>query len=621
MTFAQPLGFWLLALFLPVVLLYLLKQRRRRVQVSTMMFWEGLLKDEHRVASFTRLRRWLSLLLQLLVIGLLAFAVARPLLSGAGFGARCVVVLIDASASMAVWEGTESRRDRAIAAARDLVAGAGQGDSIMIVAVEAQPNVIAPFTESRREALESLDRVRVVHGPADFQRAFDLLSHLPSDDRPTRVFVVSDGAFSPIAFSPPGGMTFDFIGIGDATANVGITAFALRPLPSSPRDFDVMMEVLNATDAPIRAPYEVRANGTLIDAGELDVPAQETVTKRFRQASDEGGIIEVFVDHKDAFPLDNRAYAVLPEPQRIRVGLVTEGNAFVESALLTDDLVDLDIISPADYQAAQIEKDVLVFDRWAPETAPTGDAIYFGVWPKEWNAPPGEALADPVISDWDREHPINRGIQWASLSLREATKFAAPEGFSPLVRCFDDPLIAIREQGEVQTVAVAFDPAASDFPLRVAFPLFTANVLRYMRNGEGAGDVRTIPAGTVLGAEDLVPYSEDAIVSVRQHDAAPEVALPIDTNGADQFLFPVRDAGVYLGSTSTGTDVPLFAVNVCNSTESRIAPSATLPVTGDALPAMTDGFRAGAEPWTLLAAAAFALLCGEWILFHRRWVE
>ena len=68
MTFAQPwflLGF---ALFAPVILLYLLKQRRRRVEVSTLMFWDKILRDEQTVTSLTRLKKLLSLLLQLLFI-------------------------------------------------------------------------------------------------------------------------------------------------------------------------------------------------------------------------------------------------------------------------------------------------------------------------------------------------------------------------------------------------------------------------------------------------------------------------------------------------------------------------------------------------------------------------
>ncbi len=68
MSFLTPLAFLGFLLFIPVILLYLLKQRRRRIVVSTLLFWDEILRDEHSVASITKLRKILSLLLQLLVL-------------------------------------------------------------------------------------------------------------------------------------------------------------------------------------------------------------------------------------------------------------------------------------------------------------------------------------------------------------------------------------------------------------------------------------------------------------------------------------------------------------------------------------------------------------------------
>src|SRR5690606_13663620 len=104
MAFAHPLALSLFLLFVPVLLLYLLKQRRRHVQVSTLLFWDKVLRDEHSVTSMTRLRKLLSLLIQLLIIALLTLALARPTLSKDLLGARRVVILLDTSASMTTQE-------------------------------------------------------------------------------------------------------------------------------------------------------------------------------------------------------------------------------------------------------------------------------------------------------------------------------------------------------------------------------------------------------------------------------------------------------------------------------------------------------------------------------------
>src|SRR6266540_4980017 len=174
-SFAQPwflLGF---TLFAPVILLYLLKQRRRRVEVSTLMFWDKILRDEQTVTSLTRLKKLLSLLLQLLFIVLLTLAASRPSLSGKMTGARRIVLLIDNSASMLVQErvaatvrsraGDSSQgtaRDLTVAAtgrtrfdaardkARGVVRGMSIGDSLMLVAVAAEADILHPFTDSKK---------------------------------------------------------------------------------------------------------------------------------------------------------------------------------------------------------------------------------------------------------------------------------------------------------------------------------------------------------------------------------------------------------------------------------------------------------------------------------------
>ena len=151
MNFATPIALSFLGLFLPVILLYLLKQRRRRMEVSTLMFWDKILRDEQTVTSMSKLKKLLSLLLQLIFIALLAFAVARPLLSGKLTGARRIVLLIDTSASMLVREGSKTRFDLAREKALDVVQGMSIGDSLMVASFASELDLVHPFSDSKRD--------------------------------------------------------------------------------------------------------------------------------------------------------------------------------------------------------------------------------------------------------------------------------------------------------------------------------------------------------------------------------------------------------------------------------------------------------------------------------------
>ena len=78
MNFAAPLAFAATALALPIIVLYILKVKRRRVSVPYLRLWEELLVETRARSLFQRLKRFYSLLLQLLILVALAFALTQP---------------------------------------------------------------------------------------------------------------------------------------------------------------------------------------------------------------------------------------------------------------------------------------------------------------------------------------------------------------------------------------------------------------------------------------------------------------------------------------------------------------------------------------------------------------
>ena len=106
---------WLLGAFgaaaLGATVLYILKLRRRPVPVVFSPIWRRVLGDRESSRLFSQLKRWLSLLLQLALLALLALALGDPRLGSVGTDARHIVVLVDASASMLATDVAPSRLD------------------------------------------------------------------------------------------------------------------------------------------------------------------------------------------------------------------------------------------------------------------------------------------------------------------------------------------------------------------------------------------------------------------------------------------------------------------------------------------------------------------------------
>src|SRR5882757_9959653 len=84
---------------------YIIKMRRRRFEVPFSRLWQRVLEQRDANALWKQLRRLMSLLLILAIMGILLFAALDPTLGAVDRKARSVVVLFDASASMKAMDG------------------------------------------------------------------------------------------------------------------------------------------------------------------------------------------------------------------------------------------------------------------------------------------------------------------------------------------------------------------------------------------------------------------------------------------------------------------------------------------------------------------------------------
>jgi len=620
-SFTTPIALAFLLLAIPIVLLYLLKQRRRLMEVSTLMFWDRILRDEQTVTSLTKLKKILSLLLQLLFLVLVTLSLTRPFLSGKWTTARRILLMVDTSASMLVQEGAGVRFDLARNQALMVVRGLSMGDSCTLITFAAEIDLAHPFTDNKKDLSEAIRQLTPTHGETNFKPVAHFIENLPADSRDTHVYLISDGAFDPVEIHPPTNTWFAFLRVGAKADNLGISAFSVRPLPSSPRDFQVYLEVTNDSERERTVPVELRINGHLTDAVELTIPAQKNATRTLRQFSAEGGEVEAILSIKDPFPLDNRACALLPSPRRVRVSLVTPEDVFLERALATDDDVLLESIKPEEYRGTG-NAQVTIFSGCRPDHAPPGHAIYIGDWPGELALQKRGQISKPLFTDWQREHPVNRHLALHNVSMDRAAGIEAGTEWQRLAMSFNDPLVLLREKPEQKVLVVAFDTQTTDLPLRVAFPILVANAIRYMSGTVSGEHWRSRPVGSILTSSDLARYVQTE--SGETNLPLRAVALPDGRRillDQERTFVPVSQVGFYHGETDRNTNT-LFASNLSSGRESHIAPSERLPLLSkEPLHEIKEGFRLGFEPWVVLTLLALLLSTAEWGLFHRRVIE
>ncbi|HEY6033716.1 MAG TPA: VWA domain-containing protein, partial [Kofleriaceae bacterium] len=155
MSFLGPLSGQLFAYFAIgaaalAVGAYIIKMRRRRFEVPWVQLWKRVLEQKDANALWKQLKRIVSLLLILAILGILLFAALDPTLGAVDRKARSVVILLDASASMKAMDGDEagkkSRMDVAKDRAKHLIDSMGGGDVAMVMKVDGQATPMSRFS-------------------------------------------------------------------------------------------------------------------------------------------------------------------------------------------------------------------------------------------------------------------------------------------------------------------------------------------------------------------------------------------------------------------------------------------------------------------------------------------
>ena len=164
MTLLAPLGLLAALLAIPIVIIHMLRPRRPRTTVSSLMHWQGLKTPISATQPWQRLRWSLLFLLQIAVVALLALALAQPAQVAAH-----TVFIIDASGSMSSSDGRPDRITDAKERALSLRDEIPENGSASVVVAAPHPTVLLDKSEDRADFSRAIDSIRTSAGRADFE--------------------------------------------------------------------------------------------------------------------------------------------------------------------------------------------------------------------------------------------------------------------------------------------------------------------------------------------------------------------------------------------------------------------------------------------------------------------
>ena len=605
-----------------VVAFYILKLRRRAVPVPFSRIWDSVLRDKQATELFSKLRRLLSLLLQLALLALMVLALADPKPKEDLREGRHLVLLLDASASMKAVDVKPTRLAMAKAEAEKIVRGLGASDRAIIVQMGSVPAPRSSMSGDQTELLQAISQVAASDTRADLEAGLsfgrDSLRGLPHGE----LVVIGDGAYGEAADLADmsarvnlEGAVPRFVPIGKSGKNLSITEFSVRRYPLDKSRYEVMLEVANLNDAPADVELELSGDGVVVDVTRLKLGPNERLPRYYQDLAGASRTLTARIKAaagSDDLPADDVAYALLPERRRARILVVSPGNTYLEASLLLDEYLDVSQIAPG-AALPDGKFDVAILDGVAPPLSErVGAALYLNPPAEGSPVSLGAAIEDFGFDTWERKSAVLRFMSMGDIQVSKGHSFKPAPGDKVLGASDHGPILVSGAREGHRFVALGFDPRDSDLVLRIAWPLFVLNSINAFIE-EDTGYVSSFRTGDVWHI--AVPGSLSTVNLLEPGGA--KHAVPVSDGRA---VFRGEVAGFYK-LTGGADDAPLgeFAANLSDLDESRIAPKKELVLAGKKATAVAvAAVSLRSEVWIYLLLGVIGISLVEWITYHRR---
>jgi hypothetical protein len=627
-SFDAPAGLLLLGTIPLIVLVWLLKPRRPRVRIPSVLLWPTSTAERRSATPWQRLRNHPLLWLQVLIAALLALAAAQPFLPAEAADQR-LIVLLDASGSMRATDVVPTRWDAARAAVVDLANQLGPDQTLSVIRLDDTPRILLVDTRDAGRTQAVLNAEQPGYGSIDSATAVSLAASL-TRGAPSQWVLVGDGAFPPLpsGASVPPETRLRFVPIGSAAAaNVAVTGVALRP---SGKAFAVQVGIRNDGDAPATGALELLSDsGSLLASSQWNAAAHQDTYVGFDAVQSgsnwfEARLGEVSPPNANALATDDRAWAVAPigsPSDDQRALLVSSGNIFLERVLGINGSLRTFKVPPGDWPALVSQGDaasyaLVVLDRQPRETPPppAGSALYIGGGSSDSFQP---RLIAPVP-----EQPLLRNVDWSDVKVGRAARLTPDElsAWQTVVDSDGGPLLLVRtlRDGDQlrREALLTFDLGESDLPLRSAFPVLMVNLLNWLVP-RPEGSPRSVAPGTTLQLAASPLARSLRVESVVDGQAPEELAPPWPPRP-----FRPGTPGVYRAiEDDPDQRVTTYVVaDAFSSTESDLRPRqpealSAQTAQSDAVGQVLRSVRSGVWPWLLALLLGLAGL--EWVVDAR----
>ncbi len=618
-TLLQPLGLVALLAALPVVALYVLRARRRRVKVGSTLLWDHARREVLARSPWKRLQPERSLLLELLAVLGVSLALATPVRGGRRATAS-VALVIDVSASMAAVGRSGTRLDDARTEALRQLARVEPDAEVLVLTAGRRPRVVAPLGSERTRAEAA---VRAIAATDEDGFLGDAVALAADQLRPRsgtrRIVVITDGAVARPPATVPSDPVVEVIRVAEPRPNRALVRVDARVGRSgaAPEAVQVLALAANFSNAPSRVTVSVHREG------ERDAASRQTVTIAPRERRtvalefpfdprDTGRGLAVSLDGADDLATDDLAFTRIPPGSRMPVVLLGRApDPWLRRALAADPEVVLE--SSAEETAEPLRPDALhVYDGLCPTRSGAGDVLVLC-------PPAGSCLGAevagwvdaPALTSFTTDDPRLRFLSLDGVHVARSRALHLRASGLELLRARDTVIgLSLGDASRAVTL-LGFTPSDSDWPLRASFVVFVRNVVELARHHRARNAQLAGQVGEALRVP-LPPSARDLRARGPMGDSR------VTLQGGAAVLAETSRAGIYhLRWNSGELSVP---VNLLSDAESDLSLAPWNPRVEDTPTAHRPRVLApqSLAPWCALLAGMSLLADLLWLTRRQR---
>ena len=610
MSFAFPIAFTLAALAVPIVALYILKVRLRRVSVSTNLFWKQIYDEKPPRSVWQHFRHLFSLLLQLLLLLLIVLAIADPYFSWQLLDSRRVVVVMDNSASMRATDISPSRLGAAKVAALEMIDGLRLRDEVAIVVAGSTPEVLVGMSAHAPTLRDAINGISFSDNPTQLTAAIELGRQMIGPHPHGQVVVMTDGCVQSVvprsvsegsepakkneqdSSLPPRVRELasritnsgeesqvEYRVFATDASNVGITQLQVRRSLIDPLGYEILASVRNASAKEVSCRLELLLNDLPVDVIPLTLKPEELWSRAIEKTSLEGGRLQGLLtqiysdatadvsektngtnpDSLDVLSTDNSAWALLPGRKTQRVLIVSQGNLFLQKVFEANPLVDVSIRK--DFPEQWPVDSIIVLHGAIPSVLPDGNLLVIDPIGScdQWEQ--GETMENPLVTQQDNTSPLMNHIRLDNVLIPDAKKLLFGTPVHSLAKTLSGESVYAevnRPNGKCLVLSVNLD--RSDLAFRTAFPIMVANSLGWFSGSTGelqpslpTGAVTAVTINSTNSAVDDVilnsPNGRSRPVVVTGSDSA-IVTSDAGSSSISAIAGPLNEVGVWTISHS-----------------------------------------------------------------------